>query len=277
MNLIEKILYWLQGTMPLPLMFGPFHIVSILLVLSMTVLIAIRYRHSDEKTLKRVLLTMGIICLSFETYKQLIYSFHYDPALDQVSWSYQWYAFPFHFCSIPMYLAPLAAVLKPGKVRQAIFNFLGTFGLFGGLAVLIYAEPVYITMIGINIQTMVHHGSQVVLGVYLIASGRVQLKYKAMLGASIVFIIPVLMSIVINVIFYQIRGVSAGQFNMFWISPYWQTELPILNGIQPLVPYPIFVLIYISGFMFIAMIVLSITMLLSKIKFVPRSVKKPAF
>ena len=72
--------------------------------------------------------------------------------------------FPFIFVQSPMYIAPIAAFLRPGKVRQAILNFLGTFGLFGGLAVMIYAQPVFITTIGINIQTMVHHGAQVVLG-----------------------------------------------------------------------------------------------------------------
>ena len=266
MNLFEKMLYWLQGTMPLPLMFGSFHLLSILTVALVTFFVARRYQVSDERTLRKILLTMGIVCLSIETYKQLVFSFHYDAIHDVVNWSYQWYAFPFHFCSIPMYLAPIAAFLKPGKVRQAIFNFLGTFGLFGGLAVMIYAEPVYITMIGINIQTMVHHGAQVVIGVFLIASGRVELKFKAMLGASIVFVIPVMMSIVMNVVFYQINGTSLGQFNMFWISPYYATELPLLSSIRPLVPYPIFLLIYIAGFMAIATIVLSTAMLLKPMK-----------
>lgn len=274
MSALEKILYWLQGTMPLPRMFGTFHWLSIILVTLMTISIALRFRDSHEKTLKIILLTMGGICLGFETYKQLVFSFHYDPLLASSYWSYQWYAFPFHFCSIPMYLAPMAAFLKPGKVRQAIFNFLGTFGLFGGLAVMIYAEPVYITMIGINIQTMVHHGSQVVLGVFLIASGRVELKYKALIGAAVVLIIPVLMSVIMNVVFYQIHGTSLGQFNMFWISPYFPTELPILSGIRPHVPYPIFLLIYIGGFILIASLVLSLTMTLSKIKYSVRLHKK---
>lgn len=265
MSPLDQFLTWLQGTMPLPLMFGPFHLVSLFIVMIVTIFVAIKFRKNGEKTLKIILLTMGITTLTFEFYKQIVFSYHYDPVNQSSYWSYQWYAFPFHFCSIPMYLAPVAAFLKPGRVRQAIFNFLGTFGLFGGLAVMIYAEPVFINMIGISIQTMVHHGSQVVIGIFLLASRRVEFNYEAMLGASIVFVIPVLRSIIMNVIFYQINRTTLGVFNMFWISPYFATDLPILRLIKPVVWYPLFVLIYIVGFILIAMIMLSISMLIHHI------------
>ena len=247
-------------------MFGWYHLLALFLVAIVTIFVAIRFKYADDKTMRIILAVLGCTCLVFETYKQLVFSFHYDPVAMTSSWSYQWYAFPFHFCSIPMYLAPLAAILKPGRVRQAIINFLGTFGLFGGLAVMIYAEPVFITMIGINIQTMVHHGSQVVMGVFLLSSHKVQLRYKSMLGASIVFVIPVFLSIAMNVAFFAWKGYSAGQFNMFWISPYFATELPLMSSIRPLVPYPVFILIYITGFILIAMIVMAIAILISRIK-----------
>ncbi len=263
MTLFEKIIHWLQGEMPLPSMFGWFHLMMLSIVMIVTIFIAIKFRHANDRTLRLILALGGLVCLLFETYKQLVFSFHYDPNTLTSSWSYQWYAFPFHFCSIPMYLAPIAAFLKPGKVRQAIINFLGTFGLFGGLSVMIYAEPVFITMIGINIQTMVHHGSQVVLGVFLIASGRVQLHYRSLFGASIVFIIPVVMSVLMDITFFAWKGYAAGQFNMFWISPYFDTELPLLSIIKPIVPYPVFFLIYVVGFIMIASIILTMAMFIS--------------
>lgn len=272
MTPLDEFLSWLQGTMPLPTMFGLFHIMSLIVVTAVTVFVAIKYRHGGEKTLRIILLAMAITTLTFELYKQLVFSFHYDSVNEVSYWSYQWYAFPFHFCSITMYLAPVAAFLKPGKVRQALFNFLGTFGLFGGLAVMIYAEPVLINMIGISIQTMIHHGSQVVIGVFLLASGRVQFNYKAMLGASIVFVIPVFMSIIMNVVFYQINRTSLGVFNMFWISPYFATDLPILSLIKPSVHYLVFVLIYIVGFILIATTMLSISMGIDRLV---KMMKKP--
>lgn len=266
MNFFENLLYLLEADMPLPLMFGWFHLTALAIVTFVTIFVAIRYKYATDKQMRMILLICGLTCMFFETYKQLNFSFTWDFANDRAIWSYQWYAFPFHFCSLPMYLAPLAAVLKKGKVQQAIINFLGTFGLFGGMAVMVYAEPVFITTIGINVQTMVHHGSQVVMGVFLLSSHRVNLNLKAILGASIVFVIPVLMSIVINVAFFAWKGYSAGEFNMFWISPYFSTQIPVMSIIRPLVPYPIFIMIYIVGFILIATMVLLIAIGLSKIK-----------
>lgn len=266
MTIWERILVWLQGDMPLPLMFGWFHLLSLFIVTSITLFIAFRFKNANDKTMRIILAVIASICLVFEIYKQIVFSFHYDPLTMTSSWVYQWYAFPFHFCSIPMYLAPIVALLKPGKVRQSIINFLGTFGLFGGLAVMIYAEPVFISTIGISIQTMVHHGSQVVMGVFLLSSHKAQLNFKALIGATIVFIIPVLMSIAMNIAFYASKGGSVGEFNMFWISPYYETQLPIMSAIRPLVAYPVFVLIYIAGFTLLAAIVLASSIVISRIK-----------
>ncbi len=266
MNFFEKLLYGLEAEMPWPPMFGWFHLTALVLVALATVFVALRYKYATDKQMRIILLSLGLLCLGFETYKQLIFSFSWDTVNQEAIWSFQWYAFPFHFCSMPMYLAPIAALLKKGKVQQAILNFLATFGLFGGLAVMIYAEPVFIPTIGINIQTMVHHGSQVVMGIFLLSSHRAEFKWKAMVGASIVFIIPLMIAIGMNYAFFAIKGYAAGEFNMFWISPYFTTQIPILGSIKPLVPYPVFVMIYILGFVLLASFVLMSAIGLSKIK-----------
>jgi len=41
-------------------------------------------------------------------------------------------------------------------------------------------------------------------------------------------------------------------FNMYFISPYFDCTLPILSIIYPLVPYPLFLVMYILGFSLIA-------------------------
>lgn len=266
MNFFEKILYALQAEMPWPPMFGWFHLTALAIVIIATVFVAIRFKYATDKQMRIILLSLGLLCLTFETYKQLIYSFGWDALNQQAVWSYQWYSLPFHFCSMPMYLSPIAAIMKKGKVQQAILNFLATFGLFGGLAVMVYADSVFISTIGINIQTMVHHGSQVVMGVFLLSSHRAKLNWKSMIGASIVFLIPLFIAIAMNYAFFAWKGYAAGQFNMFWISPYFPTEIPILSLIKPLVYYPIFVLIYIVGFIFLASIVLMVAILISKIR-----------
>ncbi|MCK7485244.1 MAG: hypothetical protein MZU97_06565 [Bacillus subtilis] len=65
-----------------------------------------------------------------------------------------------------MYVALFAGLTKNKKIQQALINFLqGPTGMFAGLAVMLYPNDVFITTIGINIQTMVHHGAMMVVGV----------------------------------------------------------------------------------------------------------------
>lgn len=63
----------------------------------------------------------------------------------------------------------------------------------------------------------------------------------------------------------SINSLSRGQFNIFWISPYFPTKLPILSSFRPLVPYPLFLMIYIFGFILIAATVLGMTIIFNEI------------
>ena len=44
-------------------------------------------------------------------------------------------------------------------------------------------------------------------------------------------------------------------FNMFYISPYFDCTLPILSLVYPKVPYPVFLAIYVVGFIAAAAII----------------------
>ena len=195
----------------------------------------------------------------FEVYKQL--NFSYNPSTD--TWNYQWYAFPFQFCSTPMYILLLVGLTKPGKVQDALCSFLATFGLFAGLAVMAFPSTVFVPTIGINIQTMVHHGMMVVIGVFMWVSGRAKLNHKTLLKAVIVFSILATIAYVSNILFYHFGDGSA--FNMFFISPYGVCDIPFLILLQPLVPHIVFLLFYLFGFALAAYIIVLIAMLIGKL------------
>lgn len=80
-------------------------------------------RKMSNKEIKKTLLIFSLILIVFEIYKQLIFSY-------QANWSYQWYAFPFQFCSTPMYVALLAGLTKNKKIEEALYAFLATFRVF---------------------------------------------------------------------------------------------------------------------------------------------------
>lgn len=269
MNFFEKILNALDGRMTCPTMYGWFHLLALAVIISLIVFLCIKFKNSNDKTVRIILLVLSSIMILFEIYKQLNYS--YNGATD--TWDYQWYAFPFQFCSTPMYVALIASLIPKGKVQDAMYCFLATYGLFGGLSVMLYPADVFIGTIGINIQTMIHHGFQIVMGVYLLVSGRVDFKiktsWKTLLKASIVFVSLTLIALLADVIVVK-AGITE-TFNMFYISPYYACSLPLLSALYPVLPYFIFLIVYMLGFALCAYIML---LLAKAISLITPAVKK---
>lgn len=254
MNFIEKIIFGIDSwKMTTPGNFGLFHILSVLLCAGVTVAICIFFKNAKDKTMRRIALISWIIMVSLEIMKQLIYS--YDG--NALEWDYQWYAFPYQLCSTPMYVLPFIAFMKDCKVRDAAMAYMSTFSFFGGFAVFMYPNDVFISTAVINFQTMIHHGLQIVLGIYFFIYNRKKLSFKYFLGAILFFVALAVLAIILNEIVHAslvARG-NDETFNMFYFSPHHGTHLPILSIICPLVPPVVFIFIYVIGFMIAALAV----------------------
>lgn len=262
MNIVEKILIWLDSSMETPTSYGWFHLLFCLLMIITIILLFIKYKNTDNKGVKKILFICSLICLILEIYKQINFSFNYNEIYTW--WSYQWYAFPFQFCSTPMYIALIGALTKNKQIEGACLAFLATFGLVGGLSVMIYPNTVFIPTIGINIQTMIHHGIQVVMGMYILLSKKVEFNFNTLKKALYVFLILVGIALFINILTYYIN--IDGGLTLFYISPFYKSSLVILCDIYEVVPYPIFLLIYITAFTLGSSIVLVIAKLFNKEK-----------
>ena len=138
--------------------------------------------------------------------------------------------------------------------------YISTFSLFAGIIVMVLPTSVFTTLISINIQTMVHHGLQVVFGVYMAAYNRSRLSKRFFAWAEIVFAAFASVALIMNVIAYHklvIPGLTE-EFNMFYISPYMNNDLPVLSAVYPLVPYPVYLIIYLFGFTLAAVLVYAV-------------------
>lgn len=235
MNGLEKAINFLQFEMTEPTLYGWFHILSLIIMVVITIFLILK-----KFNVKKVLLVMSLIMIGFEIYKQLSFSFN-----DGV-WHYQWYAFPFQFCSTPMYVALIAALTKNKKLEYALYSFLATYGLVGGLSVMIYPDTVFISETLINIQTMVHHGFMVIMGVYLLLTNAVKPNLKTIYSAFKVFITLVGIALITNIITYYFN-IDNG-LELFYISPFHTSSLPVFNIIYGKVFYIIFLIIYILSF-----------------------------
>ncbi len=251
MNLFEKIVYALSAKMQTPTLYGWFHILFVLLIIGLTTFLCIKFRNCSNKTFKRIIVIAWVIMVLFELYKQINFSFSYVPETNSVIWDYQWYAFPYQLCSAPLYVLPFIAFCKNGKVKDACIAYSSTFVLFGGLVTIIFPANVFTQTIGINIQTMVHHGLQIAFGVFIFVHERKRFNLKFFLKSFYVFGISLVLALALNLIMHT---ATEETFNMFYISPYFPCILPLLDMIYANVNYFLFLVIYIFGFMLVALI-----------------------
>ena len=248
---MTELLHILEAEMERPQPYGAFHICAFALVIAAAALMFV-FRDANDRAFRIICFAFWLVLLLFEAYKQIIFSFNYNGG--EPFWDYEWYAFPFQLCSAQLYVLPFVFLSKEGgTVRRASSAFLATYSFFAGAAVMFYPVSVFIETVGINIQTMVWHGSQIILGVFLLARNRKELNRRFFLSGAAVFLIMVAVAMTLNL---TVPHITDETFNMFFISPYFPSTLPVLDIIYPLVPWPVFFMIYLIGYTLAAFLVL---------------------
>ena len=186
MSIFESVLRILDTQMQTPTSYGWFHLIFWILSVLATIYLCVYRKNDSPERVRTVVLVTAIVVAVLEIYKQINYSFSYE---NGITFDYQWYAFPWQFCSTPMYVGLLAGLAKKGKVHDSSCAFLATYAVFAGLAVMVYPGDVFIGTVGINIQTMICHGTMLPIGAYLFATGHAKLEHKTILKALPVFAI----------------------------------------------------------------------------------------
>lgn len=246
MNFFEKILYALQAQMNTPKPWGWFHIMWILfVVISLVILFKLRKKYSN-KQLKIVLGIYGIVALILELTKQIIWSFNYNEITNIVTWDYQWYAAPFQLCTTPIFASIICLFLKENsKIRKALLSYMAYVTILGSFMTMIIPDSCFTSDVLINIHTMWLHCGSFVVSIYLLMSGAVKIDKQSFKSAFYVFLVFVLIAEVLNISIYNSGLLRGETFDMFYISPYFISTLPVFDIIQQQVPFIIFLLIYI--------------------------------
>lgn len=254
---METFLQILDTAMPRPPLYGWYHLMWLVIPFAAAWLLCRRHRRSadPERFARRVVFGIAAVVTVFEVLHHMNYHLVWEDGA--VRLRMQWYAFPFQFCSTPMYAGLLTGLFQRGRVHDALCAYLATYAVFAGTCVMVYPGDVYTETVLTNIECMVCHASMLTEGIYLYFSGHVKLEHRTILRAVPVFAACVGIAMGLNELAYRSGLLAAGHtFNMFFISPYCAPSLPVYSLVQQAVPYPLCLVIYILGFTAAAYLVL---------------------
>ena len=238
---MDEFLHFLQGEMPEPGVISWFHLIALIPIIALAVFVPFKFKNCGEKVYKRILLFTWITLLVLEVFKQLIRCFHYgSPSY----WEYSYRDFPFALCSMVYYFVPIILFVnkeKHPKIVDAAIGYMCLVSFMAGVLVVIYSEMATTTLIYINIQTFIHHGAQVVLGIFIYVWNRKSVTIKTFYRSMIAFAITVTIAIGFNLLFYP------HPCDMFFINPMRITRLPIGKTIQENAGYAVFLICYLHA------------------------------
>jgi len=209
-NWLEKFITSTAWEMTRPKPYGAFHLIFVFVGLALCVLFAWRLRNADEKTNRRLLVTIGITLMVSEVYRQLFQCIQVGKG------EFQWWAFPFQLCDMPMYLCVIAPLLKKGKVQQGMYNFMVAYNLLGGFMALVEPSGLTHEYITLTFHAFIWHILLVFIGLYLALSNRAGARMKDYWSATATFLVLCCVAFGINV---ALRDVSNGTTNMFFVGP----------------------------------------------------------
>jgi hypothetical protein len=231
MNAFEKFVEILSMEMPTKqAAFGWFHLLTLAITILVTVIICAKYKNCDDRTFRKVLFVIWLTLIGFEIYKQLVSPYSFTAGM--ATWKYNLNDIPYQFCSSIHYVLPVIIFFKAGKVRDAFIGFAVTFMFLAGFVVMLYPDQLKDDRaIGICIQTMWHHGAQVVAGAFIAIRERKKLSHKLLLSGALVYGGFLALALILNVALNP--SVIGGEtINFFYISPYHGCSLPVLKDIR---------------------------------------------
>ena len=267
---MTNLFVFLQKTMEEPQPFGTFHWIAIAATVAVTLFLCLFFRNAGEKGYRRILIVIWAVMVLFEVVAELVLSFAaYDDGT--VTWTYHLSFFPLQLCDTPLYLLLPIAFLKDGKVRDALSAYMCSYILLGGLIAYGFASTIFGANIFLNVRTLIHHGLQIAVCIFIGVRNRRRFSLRTFLSAMIVFVISVAFITAFNVGMHAIYPEE--YINMFYISPYHRRTVPVLNEAFQSIHWSVVILLYLTVVSVLAFVIYLVYRLIVRLVS-PRAEKK---
>ena len=222
MKLLERLINISNIEVEEPTAFGGFHLFCVLVVISLGTFLALRMRDSSDLTFRRIIGGMFLLMLAFEVTKQTLFCMSVSEG--GVRYEYDWDAFPFQLCSVPMYLSLWCAVCRNQKVNSWLYECMFAVNMFGGLMAFIEPSGIQHGYVTLTAHAYLWHMLLIFLGLYLYCSKRACIDRSGYKKAAVSYLVSCAAAQGLNLLF-------AGKINCFYISPYVISPLAVFKNI----------------------------------------------
>ena len=238
MQILKEILSATAWEMEVPPAYGAFHIGFVLIGFFVCFSLAYLLRNLTERGNKILFLCVGLFLLVTEVYKQLMYKLVIDP--DAL---YHWGAFPFHLCSIPLYLCLIIPFLKNGVLKRTVYVFLMSYNLLGGFISFFEPSGLLHRHVTMTAHSLIWHMLLVFVGAYVAFSKRGGVEKNSFKRATVMWLVLCVTAFAINCIHWN---VSEGNINNFFVGPR-NSSLVVFKQISEHFGWYVSTLIYIPA------------------------------
>lgn len=235
----------LQTTMPIPPMFGWFHIIFLLFTLAGMLVSIFFIKKLSDKKVRIILFALWFCMIVLEVFKQIMNSFAIVDGAVVVSYVYG--VFPWQICSMPFYFLPFVIFMPDCKVRDLFINLMSCLLLIAGLSVVVNAKTVFDIWAYINSQSMIHHSFQTIAGTIIAVYYFDKLSFKNYAKSFAIMAGCGLIAIALNETFFYVCGCET---NLFFIGRHNPVSHWMVNAIYSALPYW-FVVVLLTIFIFL--------------------------
>ena len=209
-NVIESFLEATAWRIEQPVPYDSFHLIFTAVGVGLCLYLSNKLKSLTDKGNRVFFLSIGILLVLTEAYKQLFCFLVIDNR------KYNLELLPFQLCSIPLYFCLIAPLLKPGHLQRAMYSFMMLYNFLGGIAS--FAEPSallhpYITL---TIHALLWHLLLILIGLYLIRSGKGQCEIRDYYSSTVIFLILSAIAFIINLLCNKMSGKN---INLFFVGP----------------------------------------------------------
>jgi len=193
-----------------PRAYGFVHLSFFFVGLTVAVYLAIKLKNIDEKRFNRVLFVCGLLLLIFEGYKQLFLTFYLNDGI------FMWNNFPFHLCSMPMYLCLIYPFIKTYRKKKAIYTFMATYNFLGGFLSFIEPSGILNEYWILTYHSLFWHMMLVFIGLLIAFNINCSFDLRGFKDAVRLFMVLAVLAYLINI---DVLYFTEQQTNMFFIGP----------------------------------------------------------